>query len=71
MLSWSNFPGPTWVVRPRAMSTSEGTVSLFSRAAQRLFGYSADLVVGHMNARELYPPGGARLIKRLILSPRG
>src|SRR6185369_5663057 len=47
---------------------NSGTITLFSRAAQRLYGYSADLAVGQMNARELYPPGGAALIKKLIQS---
>jgi len=46
-----------------------GTITLFSRAAQRLYGYSQEEVVGVMNARDLYPPGGARLINRLMKSP--
>jgi PAS domain S-box-containing protein len=48
---------------------TRGTITLFSRAAQRLYGYSPDVTIGVMNARELYPPGVARLIKKLILSP--
>jgi PAS domain S-box-containing protein len=46
-----------------------GKITLFSRAAERLYGYSADQVVGRMNARELYPAGGARNISRLMKSP--
>jgi PAS domain S-box-containing protein len=46
-----------------------GTITLFSGAAERLYGYSAADVVGVMNARALYPPGGARLVKRLIEAP--
>jgi PAS domain S-box-containing protein len=46
-----------------------GTITLFSRAAERLYGYQASEVVGVMNARALYPPGGARLVKRLIEAP--
>ena len=45
-----------------------GTITLFSRAAQRLYGYSQDDVVGVMNAEDLYAPGGARLINRLMKS---
>jgi PAS domain S-box-containing protein len=47
---------------------TSGTITLFSRAAQRLHGYAADDVVGRMNARELYVPGGARQIMKLIRS---
>ncbi len=46
-----------------------GTITLFNRAAQRLYGYSASEVVGVVNARELYPPGGARQIMRRMRSP--
>ena len=45
-----------------------GTITLFNRAAQRLYGYSAKEVVGVVNARELYPPGGARAIMRRMHS---
>lgn len=46
-----------------------GTVTLFSRSAERLYGYRASEVVGRVNARDLYPPGGARLVRRLIEAP--
>jgi PAS domain S-box-containing protein len=45
---------------------TRGTITLFSRAAQRLYGYEAAEVVGKLNARDLYPPGSARLIKKLM-----
>src|SRR5262249_746534 len=45
-----------------------GTITLFSRAAQRLYGFAAQEVLGVMNARDLYPPGGARAIGRLMKS---
>ncbi len=48
---------------------TKGTITLFSRAAERLYGYSADAVIGRTNALDLYPPGGARLINRLMKSP--
>ncbi len=43
-----------------------GTITLFNRAAQRLYGYTQAEVVGHKNARDLYSPGGAHQIMRLI-----
>ena len=46
-----------------------GRITLFSRAAERLYGYSQEEVVGRMNARDLYPDGGATTINRLMRSP--
>jgi PAS domain S-box-containing protein len=43
-----------------------GKVLLFNRAAERLTGLVAADVVGGMNARDLYPPGVASHIMRLI-----
>jgi PAS domain S-box-containing protein len=45
-----------------------GRVLLFNRAAQRVYGYSAEEVVGRLNVAELYPPGVAREVMRLIKS---
>jgi PAS domain S-box-containing protein len=45
-----------------------GGVLLFNRAAQRCYGYLAEEVVGKMNVAELYPPGVAREVMRLIKS---
>ncbi|MEZ4297220.1 MAG: PAS domain S-box protein [Polyangiaceae bacterium] len=45
---------------------TSGNITLFSRAAERLYGYKADEVVGKMNARDLYPPGVARQVKKLM-----
>lgn len=45
-----------------------GLVLLFNRAAERCYGYDARDVVGRMNVRDLYPPGAARQIMRLIHS---
>jgi PAS domain S-box-containing protein len=43
-----------------------GKVRLFNRAAERVYGYDARAVVGKKNARDLYPPGVAAQIMRLI-----
>jgi PAS domain S-box-containing protein len=43
-----------------------GLVLLFNRAAERCYGYEARDVVGKMNVRDLYPPGHAKQIMRLI-----
>jgi PAS domain S-box-containing protein len=45
-----------------------GLVLLYNRAAERTFGHPPAEVVGRRNARELYPPGLAREIMRLIRS---
>jgi PAS domain S-box-containing protein len=46
----------------------KGRVLLFNRAAQRCYGYLAEEVVGRLNVAELYPPGIAREVMRLIKS---
>ncbi|MBK8252767.1 MAG: PAS domain S-box protein [Polyangiaceae bacterium] len=43
-----------------------GTITLFSRAAERLYGYRADEVIGIKNARDLYPEGIAHQVKKLM-----
>ncbi|MGK4002016.1 PAS domain S-box protein [Sorangium sp. So ce1036] len=43
-----------------------GTVLLFNRAAERIYGYDAKEVVGTMNVRNLYPDNHAEQIMRLI-----
>jgi PAS domain S-box-containing protein len=45
-----------------------GTVLLFNRAAERVSGYDAREVVGRMNVRDIYPPGYATQMMRLIRS---
>ncbi|MFO0761181.1 MAG: PAS domain S-box protein [Byssovorax sp.] len=46
-----------------------GTILLFNRAAERATGYVAREVVGTMNVRDIYPPGLAVEIMRLIRGP--
>ncbi|HEX2732975.1 MAG TPA: PAS domain S-box protein [Polyangiaceae bacterium] len=45
-----------------------GRVLLFNRAAARIFGYEPREVLSGMNVAQLYPPGIARTVMRLIRS---
>jgi PAS domain S-box-containing protein len=45
-----------------------GTVLVFNDGAQRICGYDASEVVGKMSVTELYPPGVAQEIMRLLRS---
>jgi PAS domain S-box-containing protein len=47
---------------------NRGRVLLFNRAAERCYGYSAEEVVGKIQVSNLYPPGVAREVMRLIKS---
>jgi PAS domain S-box-containing protein len=47
----------------------DGNIMLFNRAAERCYNYRADEVVGKLNSSEMYPPGVAAEIMRLISSP--
>lgn len=46
-----------------------GNVLLFNHAAEKVFGYGAQQVVGQINVRDLYPFGVARDIMQLIRGP--
>ncbi|MDC0748540.1 PAS domain S-box protein [Polyangium mundeleinium] len=48
---------------------NEGVIRLFNRAAERIYGYRANEVIGEMNVRDLYVPNRASQIMRLIKSP--
>ncbi len=43
-----------------------GTIIIFNKGAESLLGYTADEVVGKMNASALYPPGVAQDIMRKL-----
>jgi PAS domain S-box-containing protein len=44
----------------------QGTIIIFNKGAENLLGYTADEVVGKMNATALYPPGVAQDIMRKL-----
>ncbi|HEY8427132.1 MAG TPA: PAS domain S-box protein, partial [Sandaracinaceae bacterium] len=48
----------------------KGNILLFNKGAERIYGYSADEVVGRMHVSELYPEGRAREVMRMLLSPQ-
>jgi PAS domain S-box-containing protein len=46
----------------------QGTIILFNKGAQRLYGYSPEDAIGKMNVRALYPREGAREVMRMLRS---
>lgn len=46
-----------------------GTIVLFNPAAEKIYGYQADEVIGTMNIEQLYTEGGAREVMRRLRSP--
>jgi PAS domain S-box-containing protein len=46
----------------------QGTILLFNQGAERICGYRAADVIGHMNVRDLYPAGIAKEVMRLLRS---
>ena len=47
----------------------DGSIMLFNPAAERIYGYTADAVIGKLETKDLYPPGGAQEIMRRMRSP--
>jgi len=52
------------------VSDLSGNILLFSKGAERLWGYTAEEVLGKMNAAALYPPGVAQDILRKMKDSR-
>jgi PAS domain S-box-containing protein len=48
----------------------KGEILLFNSGAERIYGYRSDEVVGKKSVNELYPPGGAREVMRMIRAPQ-
>ena len=46
----------------------QGTIILFNKGAQQLYGHDAADAIGKMNARALYPGDGAREVMRMLRS---
>jgi PAS domain S-box-containing protein len=57
-------------VDPIVASDMKGTIILYNKAAERVYGWTAEEVVGKASARLLYPPGGAEAVMRMIRSPQ-
>ena len=46
----------------------DGTIVLFNKGAQRLYGYGAEDAINKMSSRALYPGDGAREVMRMLKS---
>lgn len=47
----------------------EGNILIFNEGAEKILGYSREEVVGKTNVRDIYPPGVARQVKKMIYCP--
>lgn len=47
-----------------------GRVLLFNKGAERIYGWTAEEVMATKHVSDLYPPGGAREVMRMIRSPQ-
>ncbi|UJR85551.1 PAS domain S-box protein [Sandaracinus amylolyticus] len=51
-------------------SDLKGNILLFNSGAERIYGWTADEVIGQRHVTDLYPPGGAQEVMRMIRSPQ-
>jgi PAS domain S-box-containing protein len=47
----------------------EGNILIFNEGAEKILGYSREEVVGKINVRDIYPPGEAKQVKKMIYCP--
>ena len=47
-----------------------GRILLFNKGAERIYGFGAEEVIGRRHVSDLYPPGGANEVMRMIKSPQ-
>ncbi|MDQ3031216.1 MAG: PAS domain S-box protein [Myxococcota bacterium] len=47
-----------------------GNILLFNSGAERIYGWPTEDVIGKKRVSDLYPPGGAREVMRMIRSPQ-
>jgi len=57
-------------VDPIVAADMRGTIILFNKGAERVYGYKAADVIGKMNVKLLYPDDGGREVMRMIRSPQ-
>lgn len=46
----------------------KGNILLFNKGAERIYGYSAEEVIGRVHVSKLYPEGKAREVMRMLMS---
>ncbi len=46
-----------------------GRILLFNTGAEHIYGYAQAEVIGKMHVTDLYPPGGARDVMRMLVAP--
>jgi diguanylate cyclase (GGDEF)-like protein/PAS domain S-box-containing protein len=49
---------------------TRGTIFLYNKSAEGIFGYTAEEAIGGLHASILYPPGGAKEVRDYIYSPQ-
>jgi diguanylate cyclase (GGDEF)-like protein/PAS domain S-box-containing protein len=47
---------------------TKGNIFLYNRSAEGIFGYTKEEIIGKVNAKYIYPPGGAKEVRDYIYS---